>query len=442
MPRLPSPGTSISGPPDRLYEYRVLYPDFLKPYPEPIAMLLFGNQYRQSWKLLLPLTVLALAGCRSDAQEHGPGQAPPPPSVEVLEVTPRPVPVAREYVGQTMGSRDVEIHARVTGIIEQRLYEEGAVVEENAPLFRIDPEPFEVQVSAAEANLAHARANLNRAERELRRLEPLARGKTISQRDIDNAHSEVELAAAEVKRAEAALRDARIKLDYTTVAAPIGGISGIAHKSEGSLISADGDSLLTTLVQTDPMDVHFSISEIEWLAVQRDMAEGRLNVPAEADLEVRIELADGSTYPHPGRINYSAARIDSETGTYALRARFPNPDGALKAGQFVRVNVSGMTRPDAVAVPQKAVLEGPEGKFVFVVGQGENDQLVAEIRPVDVGEWQNGPDGQQWVIRSGLAAGDRVILDNFVKLQPGGPIALVNAPEEVETANSALTQGG
>lgn len=405
-------------------------------------MPLFGNQYHQSWRLLLSLTVLALAACTSDAQEHGAVQAPPPPSVEVLEVTPRPVPVAHEYVGQTMGSREVEIHARVTGIIEQRLYEEGAVVEADAPLFRIDPEPFEVQVSAAEANLAHARANFNRAERELRRLEPLARGKTISQRDIDNAHSEVELAAAEVKRAEAALRDARIKLEYTTVAAPIGGVTGIAHKSEGSLISSDGDSLLTTLVQTDPMDVHFAISEIEWLAVQRDSTEGRLNVPAEADLEVHIELADGSTYQHPGRINYSAARIDSETGTYALRARFPNPDGALKAGQFVRVNVSGMTRPDAVAVPQKAVLEGPEGKFVFVVGQGENDQLVAETRPVDVGEWQNGPDGQYWVIRSGLAAGDRVILDNFVKLQPGGPIALVDGQGGVETANSALTQGG
>lgn len=402
-------------------------------------MSLIRSSNRKTWKLLLLVPALAVAACRSEAQDQA-VQAPPPPSVGAMEVTPRPVPVEREYVGRTMGSREVDIHARVTGIIEQRMYEEGAPVEAGEPLFRIDPEPFEVQVAVAEAELARARANLNRAEREHRRLAPLAEAKTISDREVDDARSEVELAGAEVKRAEAALRDARIKLGYTMVKAPIGGITGIARKFEGALVNAGSDSLLTSLVQTDPMDVHFSISEIEWLTVQREKAAGSLIVPEDAELEVRIELADGTIYDHPGHINYSAASIDAETGTYALRARFPNPDGVLKAGQFVRVHVHGMTRPDAVAVPQKAVLQGPQGKYVYVLGEGEDGALVAEVRPVEVGEWQGGPDGESWVVRSGLAAGDRIILDNFVKLQPGAPVTLADDAPQADTAQAFITE--
>lgn len=386
---------------------------------------------RTIMKLPVLMSFLAMAACQSGAEEPvGAGGAPP--VVEVLEVWPGPVPVVREYVGRTMGSREVDIHARVTGIIEQRLYEEGDPVAAGAPLFRLDREPFEVRVAAAEADLARARANLTRAERERRRLEPLARENAVSDREIDDARSEAELAAAEVQSAEAALRQARIQLDYTTVTAPIDGIAGIAHKFEGALVNTNADSLLTTLVQTDPMDVHFSISENEWLAVQRERADGGLRVPKDSEMEVRLQLADGNDYAAVGRINYAAARIEPETGTYRLRARFPNTDGALKAGQFVRVRVSGMTRPEAFAIPQKAVLEGPRGKFVFVVGQGENGTPVAETRPVEVGEWQSGPESENWVIRKGLAAGDRVILDNFVKLQPGAPVGVIDGRTETD----------
>lgn len=401
-------------------------------------MSLIANSSRSIRSLLL-VPVLAIAACQSEAQDQS-TQAPPPPAVEAMDVTPRAVAVEREYVGRTMGSREVDIHARVTGIIEQRVYEEGAPVEAGEPLFRIDPEPFEVQVAVAEAELARARANLDRAERERRRLAPLARAKTVSEREVDNARSEVELAAAEAKRAEATLRDARIKLGYTTVKAPISGIIGIARKFEGALVTADSDSLLTSLVQTDPMDVHFSISEIEWLTVQREKADGSLNVPDDAELDVAIELADGTIYEHAGRINYSAARIDAGTGTYALRARFPNPGGVLKAGQFVRVHVNGMTRPDAVAVPQKAILQGPQGKYVYVLAEGEDGALIAEVRPVEVGEWQGGPGGESWVVRSGLAAGDRVILDNFVKLHPGARVTLANGARQADTAQAFVPE--
>ncbi|HEX7030642.1 MAG TPA: efflux RND transporter periplasmic adaptor subunit [Gammaproteobacteria bacterium] len=384
------------------------------------------NKNRYSLLFLLP--VLGIAACTGQAEEAA-GHAFAPPAVQVMEVEPHAVPVVREYVGQTMGSREVEIHARVTGIIEKRLYEEGAVVEAGAPLFRIDPKPFEVQVAAAEAELARASAQLARAEREKARLEPLAKANAVSRKEIDDARSDVDLAAAAVKLAEAALRDARIQLGYTTVNAPIGGVTGIAHKFEGALVKAGADSLLTTLVQTDPIDVHFSISENEWLARQSQAATGKLTVPAESELEVRIELADGTVLERIGHINYSAARIDTATGTYNVRARFPNADGALKAGQFVRVHVSGATRPNAVAVPQKAVLQGPQGKFVFVVGTGENGATVAEFRPVEVGEWVSDANDEMWIVRSGLAAGDRVILDNFVKLRPGAPVAVIATPE-------------
>ncbi len=375
--------------------------------------------------LFLLLVAPVLSACQDgNAQEAG--AAFPPPAVAVATVVPHEVPVVREYVGQTMGSREVEIRARVSGIVEQRLYDEGAVVEAGAPLFRIDPKPFEVMVAAAEAELAQARAQHTRADREKTRLEPLAKANAVSQKEIDDARSEAELAAATVKLAEAALRDARIQLGYTTVTAPITGVSGIARKFEGALVTAGADSLLTTLVQTDPMDVHFSISENEWLTAQRERAAGKLEVPAESELDVRIELADGTVLDRIGHINFSAARIDTTTGTYSLRASFPNADGALKAGQFVRVKVSGATRPNAVTVPQKAVLEGPSGKFVFVVGRDENGADIVEFRPVEVGEWVTNENGEQWVVRSGLAAGDQVILDNFVRLRPGAPVTLID----------------
>lgn len=369
---------------------------------------------------LLSFAALLLAGCLGQAEEAAPSY--PPPEVDAVVVVPQPVPVSREYVGQTMGAREVEIHARVTGIIEQRLYEEGEAVKAGQPLFRIDPRPFEVQVAAAEAALARARAELARAERERERLEPLAARDAVSRKEIDDATSEAELAAAEVRRAEAALRDARIQLEYTVVTAPIDGIAGIAHKFEGALVTAGQDSLLTTLVQTDPMDVHFSISENEWLAERREQAAGRLEVPKEEERQVRIRLADGSVPDIVGHINFSAARIDAETGTYALRARFPNPDGLLKAGQFVRVEVNGAKRPNAITVPQKAVLEGPQGKFMFVVGTDDTGAAIAAIRPVEVGEWVATPRGAEWVVREGLAPGDIVILNNFVRLAPGAPV--------------------
>ena len=378
----------------------------------------------------LPL-LLAIAGCSGNAQEGG-GMAFPPPEVTVVAVNGQDLPVAREYVGQTKGSREVEIRARVGGIIEQRLYEEGAVVKAGQVLFQLDAKPFEAQVAAADAELARAKAQAAQAERELNRLKPLAAEQATSRKELDDAQSSFDLAQAAVKAAEARLREARIQLGYTKVTAPISGVTGLAQKFEGALVAAGSDQL-TTLTQTDPMDVHFSVSENEWLQRQSELANGSLQAPSETELSVQLKLADGRVLDRIGKVNFNDARIDTETGTVAMRARLPNGDGALKSGQFVRVIVNGALRPNAITVPQKAVLEGPNGKFVYVIGKGEGGAAVAEFRPVEVGEWTGNGQQREWVIRKGLGNGDQVILDNLIKIRPGAPVQ-VAAPAAATAA--------
>ena len=366
--------------------------------------------------------VAVLSGCSGHADE-GAAMAFPPPQVNVLAVAPQDLPVEREYIGQTKGSREVEIRPRVGGIIEQRLYEEGSPVAAGAVLFRLDPSSYEAQLAAAEAVLARAQAQRNQAKREWERVKPLAEDKVISRKALDDAQSGFELAEADVQAATAAVREARLQLDYTQVTAPIAGVAGLAEKVEGAVVKASEDRL-TTLTVTDPMDVYFSISENELLTQRREAADGTLRTPDNGAMQVRIRLADGSIPDRVGHINFNDARIDTQTGTLSMRARLPNADGLLKSGQFVRVLVNGAVRPNAVTVPQKAVLEGPQGKFVYVVGKGEAGATIAAVRPVEVGEWTGHGDARSWVIRKGLARGDQVILDNLVKVRPGAPVQI------------------
>lgn len=382
------------------------------------------------------VATFALAGCKGQAEEGGP-MAFPPPQVSVITITPANLPVEREYIGQTKGSREVEIRPRVGGIIEQRLYEEGSVVEAGQALFQLDAKSYQAQVAAADAVLAHARANRSQTDREWNRLKPLAQDKVISRKALDDAQSAYELALADVKAAEAALSEAKLQLEYTQVTAPIAGVAGLAEKVEGAVVTASTDRL-TSLTVTDPMDVYFSASENEWLLQQQENASGSLQTPTDAALSVKLRLSDGRIPDVTGVINYKDARIDPNTGTVAMRARLPNPDGQLKSGQFVRVLVSGASRPNAITVPQKAVLEGPQGKFVYVIGKGEADAPVAEFRPVEVGEWtSNGGDDRNWVILKGLNAGDRVILDNLIKVRPGAPVQIAETTAPQSAASTA-----
>ncbi|HEX6792638.1 MAG TPA: efflux RND transporter periplasmic adaptor subunit [Casimicrobiaceae bacterium] len=371
----------------------------------------------------LPLVLLAtLAACGKPQQQAGGFHGFPPAAVTVRKVEPQTFPVSFEYVGQTQGSKDVEVRARVTGIIEKRLYQEGSFVKAGQPLFVIDARPYEAQVNAAKADLARAQAQKAQADRELARLKPLAERHAIGQKEADDAASNADFASAAVKSAQAKLAELNLNLGYTKVVAPISGLTSRAQKSEGSL-ATQNETLLTTISQIDPIWIVFNVSENEQLRLNRAVSEGRLHLPKDNAYDVTVKLSDGSTFPKQGKINFADTRVNPTTGTYEMRAEIPNADGALKPGQFVRVVLRGASRVDVLAVPQVAVLDGPQGKFVYVAGSKDGKD-VAMPRPVAVGDWVGADGANEWVIESGLKPGDPVIVDGVAKLMPGGPIKL------------------
>ena len=377
------------------------------------------------------VAVAVLAGCGEKAPAGGGMPSFPPAEVTTLTVQPQSYPVTFEYVGQGIGSKDAEVRARVTGIVERRLYNEGSVVKAGQPMFQIDPRPYQAQLAAAEAEIARAQAEKSRAEREVARLRPLAERKAIGQKEADDAQSQAELANAAMQAAEAKATEARLNLSYTRVTAPISGVTDRAQVSEGSLATAN-QTLFTKISQLDPIWIGFNISENERLKLQRARQEGKLKLPegknGNGGYQVEIRLADGSVFPRIGRIDFSDVRVNPQTGTSEVRATVPNADGALKPGQFMRVVLKGAERPDAIAVPQVAVMEGPQGKFVYVVGKNEKGMEVATPRPIVAGDWSTVDGKNLWLVDSGLKGGDVVIVDGVARLMPGAPIKVAGAP--------------
>lgn len=372
------------------------------------------------------VSAILLAAC--GPQGGPPPDGFPPAVVAIQEVKPATAPVEFEFPAQLAGSREVEVRARVTGILLARNFEEGARVRAGQSLFTIDPAPFAAAVARAQAELASAEATHAQAARNAKRLKPLFEARAASQKDYDDAVSAEEIAAANRGAARARLDDARLNLAWTRVESPIAGITSRALKSEGSLVSGP-DVLLTTVTQSDPIYVNFGLSEAELTRFRREAAAGTLVLPKDGRFEVAVRLEDGTLYAKPGRLAYSDERLSAATGTADARAEVPNPEGALRPGQFVRVILKGATRPQAVAVPQRAVMEGPQGKIVYVLGA----QNKAEPRPVTVGEWT----GADWVVTSGLKAGDKVIVDGLMKVFPGAPVQVGDANASAAGAGGA-----
>lgn len=363
--------------------------------------------------LALALSAAYLAACGEPAAEVP--HAMPAPAVSVITVQPQTVPVAFEYVGQTAGFREVEVRSRVEGILLKRNFTEGAPVKTGQSLFTIDPAPFRATLARAEADLAGAQARLARAERDARRLAPLFEAKAVSRKEFDDATSARQIALAEVQAAQARVQEARLDMKYTRVESPISGIASRALKSEGSLVSGP-DVLLTTVTQVNPMYVIFGMPETEQLRLREDVAAGRLKMPRDGRFDVKLTLSDGSQYKRAGKMDFADVRISETTGTSEGRAAIPNEDGSLRPGQFVRVQLTGAMRPDAIKVPQRSVMEGPQGKFVYVV----NDQNKAEPRPVQVADWS----GNNWIVSAGLQGGERVIVDGVMKVMPGAVVSI------------------
>lgn len=372
--------------------------------------------------VLLPVAAVLAACSPSDGSEkggHGPMGGMPPSEVTVVTAKAEPLPVSWEYVGQTVGSREVEVRARVTGILVSRNFTEGARVKKGQSLFTIDPAPFQAAAARAEADVVAAQARYEQAKRNAARLRPLYAEKAVSQKEHDDAVSAEDIGAADVKAAQARLVEAKLNLEYTRVQAPISGITTRAIPSEGTLVSGPS-VLLTSVVQVDPMWVNFGIPDNEQARIQKQAQAGRLKLPR--NFEVELRLSDGSVYAHKGKLDFADVRVSTQTGTREARAELPNPDIALRPGQFVRVILKGAVIPSAVTVPQRAVLEGPQGKFVYVV----DEKSTAQPRPVEAGQWA----GEQWVISSGLQGGERVIVDGVMKIGPGAPVKVAEPKAE------------
>jgi len=365
-----------------------------------------------------------LAACGGGDAPAGGGGAPL--AVTTVQVAPKSLPFVIETVGRAEGSKEVEVRARVTGILEHQTYNEGQKVKAGQVLFQIEAAPFEIALQHARAALAEEQARNQQARRNAERLSGLAEQNAVSRRVADDALSELESSSAALLAAQANVREAELNLSYTKVVAPISGITGRALRSEGSLLNAGTDSsLLTTLTQADPMWVRFALSESEYAALRSIE-----NVKPES-LSVAVLDKNGAPRADHGKLNFAASTMDNSLGTVQMRAEFPNNALAVLPGEYVRVKLTGGAR-EAITVPQKAVLQSSQGPFVWIVGEDGK----AQQRKVKTGAWV----GEDWEIHEGLQTGDAVIVDNLLKLKADQQVqaqaATAAAPQTKDASNA------
>ncbi|HEY2738227.1 MAG TPA: efflux RND transporter periplasmic adaptor subunit, partial [Thermoanaerobaculia bacterium] len=377
------------------------------------------------------LTLAALSvgwqGCQGKKSE--PVKPPPPPAVVVAPVVQADVPVIREWIGTTEGNVNAEIRPKVDGYLLRRVYAEGSLVHQGDLLFTIDPRQTQAQLEQAQADLAQAQAQLSKAQQDVARFRPLVAGKAISQQELDNALSAERAAKAAADARQAAVHQARLSQEWARVTSPISGIAGVAQQQVGDLVSPA--TVLTTVSQCDPIRVTYQLSEQEYLAFQRKVQQ-----KPEAGQENNLEmiLADGSVFPHKGRVLFEGRQVEVKTGTIAVVALFPNPGNLLRPGQYAKVRGVTEVRKGALLVPQRAVNDLQGGSQVAVVGSDNK----AEIRTVQTGERM----GNRWVIESGLHPGDRVVVEGFTRVKSGVVVNPTEAPPEPAAASTPAPAGG
>lgn len=346
----------------------------------------------------------------------------PPPSVQVAEVIQKDVPVYHEWVATLDGFVNATIQPQVSGYLVQRTYQEGSLVRKNQTLFKIDPRPFQAVLDQAKAQLAQAEAQLGKTELDVKRDTPLAKEKAIAQSQLDNDIQADLAAKAQVLAAKAAVEQAELNVGFTDVRSLIDGFAGIANGQVGNLVSPQ--TLLTTVSQLEPIKAYFVASEQQYLAFIKRNPTAAAREKTEKQLELELILADGSVYPRKGKFYAADRQVDIQTGAIRLAGLFPNPDNVLRPGQFGRVRFISYIQPNALLIPQKAVVELQGNYQVAVVG---NDNKVT-IRSVKVGD----QTGSMWIINEGLQAGERVIVEGVQKVRDGVAVkpTLVAAPAE------------
>jgi len=350
----------------------------------------------------------------------------PPPNVTVVTTAPRDIPASIDLVGQGAASKYIEVRSQLNGIIIERPYREGSDVETGTLLFRLDPTIYEASFRSSKAAAENARARLDNAQRTLKRLTPLLAEGAVSQKDVDDATTELQQSQASYAQAQA---DAdRAEKDYhdTWIRAEIPGRAGRANLPLGARVTGPND-ILTDLQQINPIYVYFSPSDLEVLRFRRERDEGKLAFNPRS-VVVQVRLSDGTLLPSKGTLDFTDLSIDTRTGTQQYRAEFQNPQHTLLPGQFVRVRLLGVTRKGALLVPQRAVLQGLNGAFVYVVATGDT----ARARSVVASSWE----GDGWVIDSGLVAGERVVVDGTQRVVAGQPVRIVTGADSAAAASA------
>ncbi|MEX1199422.1 MAG: efflux RND transporter periplasmic adaptor subunit [Methylophaga sp.] len=379
--------------------------------------------------LMLPvlLSSLLLTACGNDGQPEAQAanpQSPPKMAVEIVQLAAQPVELQTELPARTTATRMAEVRPQVAGIIEKRLFTEGASVKAGEHLYQIEAAPYQAEVNNAQASLQRARADLKVTERREQRYKNLLDDNAVSQQEYDEALAAFEQAQAEIAVRQAALDSALINLRFTTVNAPIDGQVGISHVTEGALVSASQQNPLATIHQLDPIYVDISQASKEILRLRRQLMSGRVN--GDAAPKVRLKLEDGSEYQHVGELQFSEVNVNENTGSIVMRASFPNPEGLLLPGMYARAEVNEGRIDDAILVPQKAVMFDREGRATVMLVNGENK---VEQRQITVQR----DIGNYWLTSDGLQAGDKVIVEGLQKIAVGDEV-------EIDSDNSQ-TQG-
>ena len=374
--------------------------------------------------LLAASTMILTTSCKKAAPA-----ALPPPIVQVLEVTATNMPMSTEFIGQLDSPQNVEVRARVEAFVSEFLFIEGTNVVKGSPLFRLDKQPFEQRLAAANGMLAEAEAALNKYRADTNRLTPLAEKRAIPLQDLDNAVASVAVGEANVLSAKARVLSAKIDLGYCDVDAPLDGMIGAKQVSVGSLVGKGEPTLLATISQLDPIWFYCNIGEAQYLKAE---AEARRSGRKVADLGIALILADGSVHPARGKFVFIDRAVDTKTGTLRVRAEFPNPEKNLRPGMFARIKVDTGTRPDSILVPERAVAELQGKNFAWVIGSDDK----ATQRAVKVGEMI----GENLLILEGLKAGERIVTEGLQKVREGAPMQPKTAAQMAEAARQAEAQ--
>lgn len=385
------------------------------------------NRFHSSISILAFLALTACGGGGNDAPGGmaggAPGGAPPPTLVEAITIKTQTVPNIVELPGRIEAVRMAEVRARADGIVERRLFTEGSDVRAGQALFTIDPRDLRAAVAQAQATLARAQAAQANAQSVVRRYTPLVNERAVSGQEYDAAQATLRSASADVAQARAALTRAQLQLNYTTVRAPISGRVGRAQVTEGALVSAASGTLMTTVEQPSPIYAVFTESNTALLDMLANERAGQTDLKPLRQVEVRLVLANGKDYGAVGTLDFAAPSVDPQTGTQILRAVFPNGERVLVPGQFVRGRIAIGTTPGGILIPARAIQFGERGASVTVV----NADGSTAPRPVQLA----GQVGNNWSVKSGLKAGDRVITDGWQKLAmmpPGGRVQVKGDP--------------